>query len=83
MIKTRSPAQILQRNEGAVAVRKPYIRVVGMDSEHQSGARGAVSFSDREEEDLLTLSRRADIYEVFTGSIAPSIFGNDGNIIKA
>jgi len=52
--------------------------VVGLDSEHQSGARGTVTFTDREEEDLLNLSRRPDIYDVFTGSIAPSIFGNDG-----
>lgn len=69
---------ILKRAEGAVAVRRPYIRVVGMDSEHQSGSRGVVTFTDSEEEALLALSRRPDIYETFTGSIAPSIFGNEG-----
>ncbi|CCE65248.1 hypothetical protein TPHA_0K01140 [Tetrapisispora phaffii CBS 4417] len=64
----------------AVAIRNPYIKVLGIQTDIATAASingSAMSmFSEEEEEEFLQLSRRPDIYELFTNSIAPSIYGN-------
>ncbi|EDO15855.1 hypothetical protein Kpol_1009p1 [Vanderwaltozyma polyspora DSM 70294] len=64
---------------GGVAIRNPYIKVLGIQTDvTTSGLSGSTMamFSEEEEEEFLQLSRRPDIYDLFTKSIAPSIFGN-------
>ncbi|KAK7206851.1 DNA replication licensing factor mcm5 [Myxozyma melibiosi] len=60
----------------AVAIRNPYVRVVGLQIEHDHHSKAAASFTDEEEEEFLALSRHPRLYEVFANSIAPSIYGN-------
>ena len=66
----------------AVAIRTPYLRAVGIHSDVDHTAKGNAVFSEEEEQEFLTMSRRADLYEVFANCIAPSIYGNE-NIKKA
>ncbi|KAI1004201.1 DNA replication licensing factor [Podosphaera aphanis] len=66
----------------AIAIRTPYLRAVGIDSDVDNTARGNVIFSEEEEQEFLELSRRPDLYMVIADCIAPSIYGND-NIKKA
>jgi len=66
------------RNGGGVALRQSYLRVVGMLLDNLgSGRSGKATFTEEEEEEMLTLSRDPQIYEQFSTSIAPSIFGFD------
>ncbi|SCW00618.1 LAFE_0C08174g1_1 [Lachancea fermentati] len=62
----------------AVAIRNPYIKVLGIQTAIDGNHMGNLGmFSEEEEEKFLTLSRRPDLYDVFARSIAPSIYGND------
>lgn len=67
------------KNTGAVALRNPYLRIVGMqvdvDGNRRTGGAGRV-FSEDEEAEFIAMSRRPNIYNEFSTSIAPSIFGN-------
>lgn len=66
-------------NDGAVAIRNPYIKVLGIQSDVDTASfsNAMTMFSEDEEEEFLQLSRRPDLYELLTRSIAPSIFGNE------
>lgn len=73
-----------KNNVKAVAIRMPFIRVLGfqLDSETVSSQSNAArnrqaTFSENEEREMVALSRQPDLYERFARSIAPSIFGND------
>ncbi|KAI0122896.1 MCM2/3/5 family protein [Xylariales sp. AK1849] len=61
---------------GAVAIRTPYLRAVGIQTDVDSTAKGLSIFSEEEEQDFLELSRRPDLYSVMADCIAPSIYGN-------
>ncbi|GKU04434.1 minichromosome maintenance protein 5 [Fusarium langsethiae] len=61
---------------GAVAIRTPYLRAVGIQSDIDQAAKGNATFSEEEEQEFLELSRRPDIYNVMADCIAPSIYGN-------
>ncbi|SPJ74657.1 probable cell division control protein nda4 [Fusarium torulosum] len=63
-------------NGGAVAIRTPYLRAVGIQTDIDQAAKGNATFSEEEEQEFLELSRRPDIYDVMTDCIAPSIYGN-------
>ncbi|KAF5657884.1 minichromosome maintenance 5 (cell division control 46) [Fusarium heterosporum] len=63
-------------NGGAVAIRTPYLRAVGIQTDLDQAAKGNATFSEEEEQEFLELSRRPDIYDVMTDCIAPSIYGN-------
>ncbi|KAH7175170.1 MCM2/3/5 family-domain-containing protein [Fusarium flagelliforme] len=63
-------------NGGAVAIRTPYLRAVGIRSDIDQAAKGNVTFSEEEEQEFLELSRRPDIYNVMAACIAPSIYGH-------
>ncbi|KAI5966403.1 MCM5 [Candida pseudojiufengensis] len=61
----------------SVAIRNPYLKVLGYQTDLDSGANGqGIIFSEEEEEEFLKLSRMSNLYEVFANSIAPSIYGN-------
>jgi len=69
-----------QKNKGggAVAIRNPYLRAVGIqtDLSHSSASGMGMQFSEEEEQEFLELSRRPDLYSLFASCIAPSIYGN-------
>lgn len=62
----------------AVAIRNPYIKVVGIHHLSNNPLNNSLSmFSENEEQQFLELSQRPDLYELFSSSIAPSIYGNE------
>ncbi|KAK0719597.1 MCM2/3/5 family-domain-containing protein [Lasiosphaeris hirsuta] len=61
---------------GAVAIRTPYLRATGIQTDMDQTAKGAAVFSEEEEQEFLELSRRPDLYNVMADCIAPSIYGN-------
>ncbi|KAI5299519.1 hypothetical protein KEM56_003177 [Ascosphaera pollenicola] len=63
-------------SKNAVAIRNPYLRAVGISGDVDNTTKGNAIFTDEEEQEFLELSRRPDIYEIFTDCIAPSIYGN-------
>jgi DNA replication licensing factor MCM5 len=64
------------KKEAAVAIRNPYLRAVGLNTDVDQTAKGNSIFSEEEEQEFLELSRRPDLYEAMARSIAPSIYGN-------
>lgn len=62
---------------GAVAIRTPYLRACGIQTDIDQTAKGHVLFSEEEEQEFLEISRRPDLYQVMTRCIAPSIYGNE------
>ncbi|KAM0723702.1 hypothetical protein Q7P37_000690 [Cladosporium fusiforme] len=65
------------KNSGAVAIRNPYLRAVGIQTDISHAQGGAtMQFTEEEEQEFLEMSRRPDLYDLFSGCIAPSIFGN-------
>ncbi|KAJ3387894.1 minichromosome maintenance protein 5 [Entophlyctis sp. JEL0112] len=58
-----------------VAIRSPYLRVIGMQSDADGGKSRV--FTAAEEQEFLAISRRPNLYEEFASSIAPQIFGNE------
>ncbi|KAL6043027.1 minichromosome maintenance protein 5 [Balamuthia mandrillaris] len=60
---------------GAVAIRNPYIKVLGIEIDSEGG-RAATSFSPEEEEEFRQLAKNKSIYEFIWKSIAPAIFGH-------
>lgn len=71
-----------KKSTGAVAVRTPYIRVVGLQVDQHNNGRGNPVFTDAEEEEYIRMSRQPNLYETFASSIAPSIFGNAGTTLS-
>lgn len=65
---------------GGVALRTPYLRVLGLEIDTEgAGGRGTQRiFSLAEEEEFRQFSRIPNLYQKFSASIAPSIFGNEG-----
>lgn len=66
------------KGSGAVAIRNPYLRAVGIQtdlSHNQAGGMG-MQFSEEEEQEFLEMSRRPDLYSLCASCIAPSIYGN-------
>ncbi|KAK5112288.1 hypothetical protein LTR85_011560 [Meristemomyces frigidus] len=63
---------------GAVAIRNPYLRAVGIqtDISHNAAGGSGMTFTEEEEQEFLEMSRRPDLYTLFASCIAPSIYGN-------
>ncbi|OAQ85612.1 DNA replication licensing factor mcm5 [Purpureocillium lilacinum] len=61
---------------GAVAIRTPYLRAVGIQTDMDKTAKGAASYTEEEEQEFLEMSRRPDLYNIMADCIAPSIYGN-------
>ncbi|GAA6017570.1 hypothetical protein JCM10207_001210 [Rhodosporidiobolus poonsookiae] len=65
------------RRDTPVALRTPYLRVLGLEVDREgAGGGGARNFTAEEEEEFEKMAKQPDIYEKFARSIAPSIFGN-------
>ncbi|GLU01385.1 hypothetical protein SLE2022_186960 [Rubroshorea leprosula] len=69
-------------HKGAVAVRQPYIRVVGMEETNEASSRGPATFTQEEVEEFKKFASHLDAYETICSKIAPSIFGH-GDVKKA
>lgn len=69
------------KTSGAVAIRNPYVRVVGLQVEMPGNSEKTVIFTEKEEDEFLKLSRNPNLYEIFASSIGSSIYGNTGNIL--
>ncbi|XP_028398778.1 DNA replication licensing factor mcm5-like [Dendronephthya gigantea] len=66
-----------------VGLRRPYLRVVGIQVDTDGPGRSAPNAVDmQEEEEFRRVAARADVYDIIAGSIAPSIYGSE-NIKKA
>ncbi|KAL1819710.1 hypothetical protein DCAR_0416014 [Daucus carota subsp. sativus] len=63
-------------HKGAVAVRQPYIRVVGIEQTSEANSRGPTNFSVDEIEEFKKFASEGDPYEKVCSKIAPSIFGH-------
>jgi DNA replication licensing factor MCM5 len=61
-------------NGSGDSVRTVYLRVVGLARDHAPGE--SATFSPREEEAFRLLSKRSDVYDILSRSIAPSISGS-------
>ncbi|KAH7297734.1 hypothetical protein KP509_25G009500 [Ceratopteris richardii] len=71
----QSSNSLLQK--GAVAVRQPYIRVVGIEQATEGSSRGISSFTADEELEFKEFARKPDTYQTLCSMIAPSIFGHE------
>lgn len=79
LVGTYAIYQSKQRSSSSnntVALRNPYLKVLGIQTDVDTAAQG-LSFTEEEEEEFLRISRLPNLYEVFSRSIAPSIYGND------
>lgn len=61
---------------GAVAIRTPYLRAVGINTDLDQSAKGSATYTEEEEQEFLEMSRRPDLYNIMANCIAPSIYGN-------
>ncbi|XP_058731947.1 DNA replication licensing factor MCM5-like [Vicia villosa] len=64
-------------NKGAVAVRQPYIRVVGIEDANEAKSRGPTAFTTEEIEEFKKFASEPDAYKNICSKIAPSIFGHE------
>ncbi|KAJ4456469.1 putative DNA replication licensing factor MCM5 [Paratrimastix pyriformis] len=64
-------------NTGAIALRTPYIRVVGLTVEETGRGRTTMQFRREEEEEFLRFAREGHVYDSIWRSIEPSIFGHE------
>lgn len=64
------------KDASAVAIRNPYIRIVGIQTDLEHDARRNTVFTPEEEEEFQEMARTPDLFEKFARSIAPSIYGN-------
>ncbi|KAL2929944.1 DNA replication licensing factor MCM5 [Bienertia sinuspersici] len=64
-------------HKGAVAVRQPYIRVVGIEEGNEANSRGQSAFTADEIEGFKKFAAQPDAYQSICSKVAPSIFGHD------
>eukprot|EP00743_Colponemidia_sp_Colp-15_P002111 GILK01002292.1.p1 GENE.GILK01002292.1~~GILK01002292.1.p1 ORF type:complete len:727 (+),score=126.75 GILK01002292.1:66-2246(+) len=65
------------RNLGAVAIRTPYLRAVGLKLNGEGSSRASVTFTPEEEEQFAQLARDGNVYDKISRSIGTSIFGSE------
>jgi DNA replication licensing factor MCM5 len=61
----------------AVAIRHPYLRVVGLVTDSEGVGRVSHVFSDEEVQHFTELARTPGLYQLITKSIAPAIYGHE------
>ncbi|KAM0939110.1 putative DNA helicase [Dioscorea sansibarensis] len=62
--------------KGAVGVKQPYIRVVGMEQTRETNLTGPSTFTADEESEFKEFAQRPDAYAKLCSLIAPSIYGH-------
>ncbi|KAK3236484.1 minichromosome maintenance protein 5 [Cymbomonas tetramitiformis] len=63
--------------KAAIAIRQPYIRVIGLEENADGNARGDASFSAKEEAEFEAFAARPTALKDLRAMIGPSIFGSD------
>ncbi|XP_073067002.1 DNA replication licensing factor MCM5 [Primulina eburnea] len=63
-------------HKGAVAIRQPYIRVVGLEETGEANSRGPTKFTREEIDEFKKFSSDKNAYDKICSKIAPSIFGH-------
>ncbi|CAH1454709.1 unnamed protein product [Lactuca virosa] len=63
-------------HKGAVAIRQPYIRVVGIEETNEATC-GPANFTQEEVEEFKRFAAEGNVYENICSKIAPSIFGHE------
>eukprot|EP00055_Hartaetosiga_balthica_P010535 m.45255 g.45255 ORF g.45255 m.45255 type:complete len:727 (+) comp7210_c0_seq2:40-2220(+) len=66
-----------ERGSSTPSVRRPYLRVVGVEVSGAGPGRGQSLLNPQDEEKFQTLARDPEVYKKIYSSIAPSIFGAD------
>ncbi|KAL6973941.1 minichromosome maintenance protein 5, partial [Sarracenia purpurea var. burkii] len=64
-------------HKGAVAIRQPYIRVVGIEEANEADSRCPANFTADEIEEFKKFASEGNAYQNICSKIAPSIFGHD------
>ncbi|KAH7860671.1 hypothetical protein Vadar_016566 [Vaccinium darrowii] len=64
-------------HKGAVAIRQPYIRVVGIEEANDADSRCPANFTADEIEEFKKFASEGNAYQNICSKIAPSIFGHD------
>lgn len=77
-IKKSGPSKKKGEDTG-VGIRKPYLRVLGMQVETAGPGRSAgnIHVTPAEEEEFRRIAARPDVFDVVSRSIAPSIYGSE------
>jgi len=65
------------RAQAGVAVRQPYIRVVGLEESTDGNARGNLNFTASEEAAFKQFAAQPNVLNEIRSKIAPAIFGVD------
>ena len=69
------------RERVSAGIRKPYLRVVGIEVDSEGPGRASQSsLTPEEEEEMRQLAARPDIHDLVSRSIAPSIYGGLGEM---
>ncbi|KAL6523446.1 minichromosome maintenance protein 5 [Orobanche gracilis] len=63
-------------HKGAVAVRQPYIRVVGLEESNEANSRGPTNLTRDEIDEFKRFASDGNAYTQICSKIAPSIFGH-------
>lgn len=61
---------------GAVAIRTPYLRAIGIQTSLDQIAKGMTNYTAEEEQEFQEMSKKANLYDLMADCIAPSIYGN-------
>ncbi|KAL7190947.1 hypothetical protein ACSBR2_023090 [Camellia fascicularis] len=64
-------------HKGAVAIRQPYIRVVGIEEANEADSRCPANFTAEEIEEIKKFASEGNAYQNICSKIAPSILGHD------
>ncbi|RLN09616.1 DNA replication licensing factor MCM5 [Panicum miliaceum] len=65
-----------QNQKGAVGVKQPYIRVVGLEQSRDNNSNGPSNFTLDEEMEFKEFAQRPDAYAKLCSMIGPSIYGH-------
>jgi DNA replication licensing factor MCM5 len=77
IVGVSSVFQFKGSERGALHVKTPYLRVVGMDMHSESaGGRSHIKLTDSEEAKMVEISKTPDLYAKIWRSISPSISGS-------
>ena len=60
-----------------MAIRHPYLRVLGINQDADAGDLISGKFRPEDEEEMRDLARSENLYQRVTNSIAPAIFGSE------
>lgn len=66
-----------KKDKITAGIRRPYIRVVGLEVDSTGPGRSLNKFTPEEEDDFKKLAERDEVYDLIARNIAPSIFGSE------